>query len=412
MHRASEQHGCARLCFQETVFANADTWPAIRPLRMTTYTPENRLLAEIGVSEQEEHAYRLLLALGSLTPPELGEALQLDAAESARVLDSLTSKRLAVRTAQSVPRFVPAAPEVAIEALILRKQAALERTRIAIALLKQEGDQTLRRCAANSVEVIVESSSIVQAHELLRRTAQHELRCLIPPPFIAWPGQSAGRDEASARASACLSVVDSTLLGDAAAGERVAARGPKDEYRVARSVPCRLMIADRHTALLSLDNAKPQGALLLVRPSPLLDGLNAMFDMVWAGAKRIEPATQAPRAADASAGTFSSELEELIPLLAAGLNDKEIAHRLRISARTLIRRVAKLHGMVEARSRFQAGWAVALRLHGITLPEGAVAERSESERNLLIEWCRRTVPRQRAQPDSGDVSNAPAPRLR
>jgi hypothetical protein len=78
-------------------------------------------------------------------------------------------------------------------------------------------------------------------------------------------------------------------------------------------------------------------------------------------------------------------LEELIPLLAAGLNDKAIAHQLRISARTLMRRVVKLHSVLDAHSRFQAGWTLALRLHGITAPDGvhAALSRSESESQTM-----------------------------
>jgi DNA-binding NarL/FixJ family response regulator len=49
--------------------------------------------------------------------------------------------------------------------------------------------------------------------------------------------------------------------------------------------------------------------------------------------------------------------------MAAGLNDKAIAHELGISMRTLNRRISELMTQLNARSRFQIGW-IASRLLG------------------------------------------------
>ena len=140
-----------------------------------------------------------------------------------------------------------------------------------------------------------------------------------------------------------------------------------DVRRTTYGVPLRLTVADRELALLPLDVNDPHGAALLVRASPLLDGLNAIFDMIWSRA------TLDVAGANASPHSLGSELDAMIPLLAAGLNDKAIAHRLRISVRTLLRRVAKLSTELGARSRFQAGWAAALRLGATSMPEVARA---------------------------------------
>jgi DNA-binding NarL/FixJ family response regulator len=47
-------------------------------------------------------------------------------------------------------------------------------------------------------------------------------------------------------------------------------------------------------------------------------------------------------------------------LLAAGLNDKGIAHEVGISVTTLNRRVAELMKSFGTRTRFQLGWRAAL----------------------------------------------------
>jgi DNA-binding NarL/FixJ family response regulator len=53
------------------------------------------------------------------------------------------------------------------------------------------------------------------------------------------------------------------------------------------------------------------------------------------------------------------EADQLLPLLAAGLNDKAIAHELGISASTLTRRITDLMDRLDAQTRFQLGWMAA-----------------------------------------------------
>src|SRR5262245_53685929 len=110
--------------------------------RMTTLIRfEERFLAEIGVTEQEERAYRLLVVRGVLAVRELADGLQLSDAETTRLLDVLVSKGLASCESTLAGRFSARNPEVAIEALVLRRQAALERARSAIGVFKQAGVQ-------------------------------------------------------------------------------------------------------------------------------------------------------------------------------------------------------------------------------------------------------------------------------
>lgn len=347
----------------------------------TDILDENRLLAEIGVNEQEERAYRLLLARGALAVDDMSQALLLERAQSEQLLAALEAKGLAVYESGAVPRFLPGTPEVAVAALILRKQATLDRTRSAITRLNRDGGN---RAAVNPpspvgsvVTVITGRDSQLLAYRQVQNTAQHELRCLVPAPFVMPDSHAPRARSGSVR---YLSVLDATARTDGATMEHIRARSaPNDEWRFARTIPVRVLIADRCLALLALDNDGLDGSLLLVRPSPLFDGLNAMFDMIWAGAIPAVPAAAARIAAANATSAFSGELEALIPLLAAGLNDKTIAHRLRISVRTLLRRVAKLLNVLDAHSRFQAGWSLALRLHGITAPAGVTDELPKPE---------------------------------
>ena len=332
---------------------------------------QNRLLAEIGISEQEEQAYRLLLVRSTLTVQEASELLHLADAESIRLLSALEANGLASRLPGPALRFLAATPELAIEALILKKQATLERTRSAIALLKRDVDPSppvSRGTTQGVIEVVSGNGSILQAYELLHRAARCELRCLTPAPFLA-PHSPREREPVAARQVRHLHVLDAAVIEDPTALAQIRARNVSHhEWRVCQRVPFRLLIADRQLALLPLDS--PAGVALLIRPSALLDEFNALFDMIWRSCGPVDLAPRPTRDHDDSPSSFSSDLEALIPLLATGLNDKAIAHQLRISTRTLMRRVAKLLSVLDARSRFQAGWSLALQLHGITAPDG------------------------------------------
>jgi predicted DNA-binding transcriptional regulator len=338
-----------------------------------------RLLAEIGISEQEEQAYRLLLTRGALTAHEVSDALQLTEARAAQLLAALECKGLVARVPDAELRFLPSTPDVAIEALILQKQATLEQTRSAIALLRREGEQSSHALAESCVEIVSSRASLLRAHELLYSTARRELRCLIPAAcMMLSPGLE--RERLPASGVRCLRVVDSVAIKHGAAIEHFFGPiAPLDECRFSQNLPLAVTIVDRRLALLPLDVHSPQGPALLVRPSALLDGLNAMFDMVWGQSSPVGFPMEAGAANGDARSPLSSELEALIPLLAAGLNDKAIAHRLHISVRTLIRRVTKLLTVLDARSRFQAGWASALRLHGISAAKTAHSELSVPE---------------------------------
>jgi DNA-binding NarL/FixJ family response regulator len=63
---------------------------------------------------------------------------------------------------------------------------------------------------------------------------------------------------------------------------------------------------------------------------------------------------------------LSDAANDVIPLLAAGLNDKAIAHEAGMSATTLNRRIAELMKSFGTRTRFQLGWRAALN----AFPEG------------------------------------------
>jgi hypothetical protein len=130
--------------------------------------------------------------------------------------------------------------------------------------------------------------------------------------------------------------------------------GLGEQARVYSTLPLKLIVFDRHTALLPMNPLDPElvAGAMLVRASALLDALHMFFELVWDRAIPLPLDSSRPAAgpqADSAAG-------DLIPLLAAGLTDKAAAHQLGISHRTLQRRIKALMNTLDAHSRFQAGY--------------------------------------------------------
>jgi DNA-binding NarL/FixJ family response regulator len=105
---------------------------------------------------------------------------------------------------------------------------------------------------------------------------------------------------------------------------------------------------------------------LLVRSSALLDALHALFELLWERAAPISFKRGGTLEIAKPDARLREDANELVTLMAAGLQDKAIAHELRISASTLNRRVVETMRALDARTRFQLGWLAALRLSSAT----------------------------------------------
>ena len=129
--------------------------------------------------------------------------------------------------------------------------------------------------------------------------------------------------------------------------------------RILPRMPMKLLIADRRLALVPLTLEQARDIALVLRPSLLLDALLDLFETMW---ERAAPfgtaAVSVPRSEKARRAI---DFDRLVSLLAAGMNDKSIAQELGVSARTLERRILDLVKVLDARTRFQAGWQAAHR---------------------------------------------------
>jgi DNA-binding CsgD family transcriptional regulator/DNA-binding transcriptional regulator YhcF (GntR family) len=313
-------------------------------------------LRAAGLSELEERLYRTLLRVrqGSLT--QLAAFAGCSPVVTRRALHRLGSLGLVNR--QGTPsRFVPAAPDTAIEALILRRQEELERCRLTAISLAAE----YRSATSDTADLVelVKGESIFQRYVQLLTNARSEVLMFDKPPYIG-PADNPLELGVLARGISWRAIYAQEAID---IPDRIAQLGvwhaAGERARLAANVPLKLVLVDRKIALLPLtpDGHGAENTAILVHPSSLLSTLLMLFDMVWERALPLDAGNGPERAADEPA----AEDRMLLQMLTAGLKDQAIARQLDVSLRTARRRLAQLMTTTGATSRFQLALAAVRR---------------------------------------------------
>jgi sugar-specific transcriptional regulator TrmB len=323
-----------------------------------------RPLEALGIGEVEERAYRVLLTHRLVTMEDVARMLALSPRKTQRPLDVLEAKGLATHSPERPRRYIASSPDLAVEALASQRQADLERARSAIHELKEQAASANGPHASEQmVELITSRNAVGQVFAQLQQMIQNEVVCLQRAPvlFSSFDDTDASQKQALAKGVRVRSIADAEFLALPGALNRVRHdMEAGEEVRIFPTLPFKMVVVDRRIGLIPLSLHEPDGPSLLVRSSALLDALCALFETLWERATPItftsagvlkngEPTSRVPDGAG-----------QLIPLLAAGLNDKAIASELGISSATLNRRVAELMKGLATRTRFQAGWLAAL----------------------------------------------------
>lgn len=307
-------------------------------------------LQAVGISDRDEQLYRALLRTPRATLSQLTAATGTSLVLARRGLDRLEAMGLVSRQGQPA-RFVPAAPDMAIEALILRRQEELERCRMAAATLlaeSREADQP----AGWLVEVIVGREATFQRFRQLLSTARSEVLMFDKPPYIG-PAENPLEVDVLKRGVTWKAVYAPEALE---IPERLAAlriwQDAGEQTRVCAHLPLKLVMVDRALALLPLtadsESENEEHTAILVHPCSLLTTLGMLFDMLWDQSLPLRWTAAPVTGLDETDRT-------MLQLLTAGFKDQAIARHLDVSLRTVRRRLSNLMAVHGLRSRFQLG---------------------------------------------------------
>jgi sugar-specific transcriptional regulator TrmB len=317
-----------------------------------------RMLAVLGIEEMEERAYCALLSQRLATTEDIATMLSLSSRKAQRLLDSIESKGLASHSPERPPRYIAASPELAIEALASQRQADIERARSAIPVLKKHiSNSPDAEKGEQLVELITSRAALGQIVVQMLQTVQSEIVGFQRAPTLQiqgfpyeMPPDLRIRTISDAGYLALPGALNSLRL-DIEKGE---------EARVSPTLPIKMMIVDRRIGIVPLNVEDQGGPVMLVRSSSLLDSLYALFELTWERSTPIVFTSTGKLETGRPDSRLSDAAGQVIPLLAAGLNDKAIAYEAGMSTTTLNRRIAELMKCFGTRTRFQLGWRAAL----------------------------------------------------
>lgn len=315
-------------------------------------------MAGLGVSSAEEAAYRALLRSGPSTLAVVAGQAKMSPESLRRLVPSLEELGLVSRLPGRPLRLTATPPGVAIDALTARRQDEVASSRAAASALVAE--EAVRRVGRPEelVEIVTGGEAIAQRFYQLHEAAHEEVLGLVKPPFAIDVTRPNIAQEAAMRRGVSVRCIYAPSAfeepGMLANVQRATAKG--ELVRVAQ-LPTKLTVVDAKVAILPLTSQDISvDSALVVHSSALLDALVSLFEALWR--------TAAPMSFSSSTHAAPQPTvpeQDMISLLASGMQDEAVARQLGVSARTLQRRLQVLFDQLDSRTRFQAGFRAAVR---------------------------------------------------
>ena len=310
----------------------------------------------------EEHTYRLLVGLSAARAAELAEAAELAPQEADDVLQRLRAKGLVSVQEAEEPVFRPLPPDVAFGTTLLRRQESLEAARQTVASLSEEFRASAsRRDAHHLVEVIIGATTLRERLRDLQNSARQEILWFCRANPLAMQGADNTEEYgALSRGVRYRAIYERALIETPGELDSIA-EGVSwgEEARVVPTLPVRLAIVDRSTAICPLvrdDETVGEPSAAIINQGQLLDALLALFESYWEFAT---PVRLQPDTTDLEGLDDSERL--LLSLLVGGVPDKSIATQLGISRRTVQRRLDRLMALAGVDTRTGLAFQAAKR---------------------------------------------------
>jgi len=315
------------------------------------------LLKPVGFDRVDSAVYTRVVSRPRSTAAELANHLDSTPAQLRRPLARLVDAGLISRLNGSPARYVPAPPEVAIDALVTQRQRELEELRNRARGLARQIRDALPGHRSDIIEVIEGEQAVVDHVVRLQLGALEEVLIVDCPPYL-YGGVTDNPQEAQAmrRGVRYRAIYHAPRLKEPGRMRLLQSNmATGEEARVLPSVHMKMLIADRRTAAIPISfRATDLQSIILVHASPLLDALVTSFEYLW---EKAIPLGGQP---SEHAGPTRND-QEMLTMLAAGMKDHAIARALGITERSVTRRVARLLENLGAQTRFQAALQAAKR---------------------------------------------------
>jgi DNA-binding CsgD family transcriptional regulator/sugar-specific transcriptional regulator TrmB len=325
------------------------------------------MLETLGLSPEAAHAYQAIVSNPQLKAAELAQLLGWPGDTMSKALDELANLSLVRPSWEHSEALLAVSPAVGFASLLAkeesnlsRHQEALANTRSEVMLLVHEYSQHYR-ARSPEIEQLSGLDSIRSRIEELATDCQSELMAFAP-------GGPQSVDVMEASRPVDLAVLQRnvrmrTIYVESIYNDTQSLRYAKwlvnfgARVRTVPSLSFRLLIYDRHQALVPVNPEDEASGAMLFIGTGVVSALCEHFEHVWQTATPLGDGRPRRRC-----GELAGQQRAVLRLLAEGHTDEGIARRLGVSIRTVRRITAELMTLLGARSRFQAGFYAAQQL--------------------------------------------------
>jgi DNA-binding NarL/FixJ family response regulator/predicted transcriptional regulator len=321
----------------------------------------------VGIGGVEERVYCALLRDPEISPADGAGALGLSPQRYHAAIRRLVEVGLLEHTAGASRRARPVDPRVAVGSLVRARQAELDRLAADVDQLATDFYHgRLRADPGMVIEVLEGAPAVVARIRDLLSCAGQSLAILDAPPYVMDPDECEALERAALRRGVRVrSLYAADVLTNPGKVDYITGMARAGEQgRLLRTLPVKLFVVDRATALLPLTGSEggDRFRAVAVQRSALTEALQALFEVLWRQATPwpTEASAQRSAAPRGSGAALTDAEQSLLRHLVTGMPDEAIARQLGCSRRTLRRRVDALLDKLGAASRFQAG-AVAVQ---------------------------------------------------
>lgn len=317
------------------------------------------MLVSLGLTEESDRLYRVILKRPDLSVAEAAAELGLTQDEVREELEELTRLSLLAPSWKIDGHLRVVNPKAALDSLIAHQQAELAQRQRSLAasqaavgaLLSQYAELNPGRTGYEAERFLGVEAVRAKLTEL-SAGVRHESITLQPGrlPNGQFKASEPITAEMLGRGVRVRSVYQDSIRNDP--GNTEHARWLTEqggELRTAPTLPMRMVIIDREQALVPIDPEDSALGAVLLREPGAVAAFCALFQAVWATAT---PFGEPPRRSLDDPG---SHPRVLLRLLAQGYTDEAAARRLGISLRSERRLISELMEKLDAQSRFQLG---------------------------------------------------------
>src|SRR5579875_1710835 len=230
------------------------------------------MLEALGISTRDEQVYLALVEACEASIPDLGTRCGLGRAQVQAALAELEVRGLVSASAGRPRRYLPAAPELALESLIRGREDALTRLRLEVAGLARVARHRRNLAAGKDVlEVVHGREAVLQRWVQVQGSARQQVRSFAKEPFLSYaldnPAELANPAEIAQLHTGVShrAVYERSALDAPGVLEHVRRMGGAGEQaKVAPHLPIKLFIADHELAFAPLHTADASHSAVLI----------------------------------------------------------------------------------------------------------------------------------------------------